>query len=268
MPDDFDIMDPSLAQSDDGHIIGFGNGGKFGVETHHHHSHPQQQQQQQQQQHQQQQPQQQSDPVPVIGDYSEEYFTNGNVQLYNQREYLDDGNHSNPSATFEVDSEPRPPPYYRDQSYDTQTPRIRNPSTVLAAISDRSRSSQLAPADQHRLEKKRERNRIAASKCRQKKVDLIMALKSEVDKLKQENDALKQESSSLTNDLGEMKRQLQSHQQSGCKIHLGTSLGFVLGAPMINSNNSINAPSNNNQSHAKKGPTSHLSNGLVSGHQL
>lgn len=69
MPDEFDTMDPSLAQSDDGHLVAFGNGTKYGVETHHPN-------------------QQQSDPVPIIGDYSEEYFTNGNVQMYNQREYL------------------------------------------------------------------------------------------------------------------------------------------------------------------------------------
>ena len=46
--------------------------------------------------------------------------------------------------------------------------------------------------ERFRLERKRERNRIAATKCRQRKLEKIAQLDSEVSQLKEENLTLKQ----------------------------------------------------------------------------
>jgi len=72
--------------------------------------------------------------------------------------------------------------------------------------------------DQEKLNKKRERNRIAASKCRQRKLEKIQTLEEQVYRLKKENEDLQRLSERLRDHLEKSRAQLDFHQRNGCSI--------------------------------------------------
>ena len=91
--------------------------------------------------------------------------------------------------------------------------------------------------DQAKLDKKRERNRIAASKCRQRKLEKIQTLgklapfpfhghffqsfrfiEEQVFRLKKENEDLRALSERLRESLDKTKTHLNFHITSGCSI--------------------------------------------------
>ena len=73
--------------------------------------------------------------------------------------------------------------------------------------------------ERFRLERKRERNRIAATKCRQRKLEKIAQLDSEVSQLKEEHVTLKQIREKLREEALELRRKLREHLAGGCVIH-------------------------------------------------
>ena len=73
--------------------------------------------------------------------------------------------------------------------------------------------------ERFRLERKRERNRIAATKCRQRKLEKIAQLDSEVSQLKEENLTLKQVREKLREEAEELRRKLRLHVDGGCVVH-------------------------------------------------
>ena len=73
--------------------------------------------------------------------------------------------------------------------------------------------------ERFRLERKRERNRIAATKCRQRKLEKIAQLDSEVSQLKEENLTLKQVREKLREEAQELRRRLRLHVDGGCVVH-------------------------------------------------
>jgi len=79
--------------------------------------------------------------------------------------------------------------------------------------------------EKFKVERKRERNRIAASKCRQRKIDRIQQLEEQVDRLKQERAAFEEESAKLKAELEYLKRQLKDHTALGCKMERPSFLG-------------------------------------------
>ena len=72
--------------------------------------------------------------------------------------------------------------------------------------------------ERFRLERKRERNRIAATKCRQRKLEKIAQLDSEVSQLKEENLTLKQVREKLREEAEELRRRLRLHVDGGCVV--------------------------------------------------
>lgn len=72
--------------------------------------------------------------------------------------------------------------------------------------------------DQAKLDKKRERNRIAASKCRQRKLEKIQTLEEQVFRLKKENEDLRNFSERLHEQYEKAKSQLDYHLRNGCSI--------------------------------------------------
>merc|ERR1712183_348827 len=73
--------------------------------------------------------------------------------------------------------------------------------------------------ERFRLERKRERNRIAATKCRQRKLEKIAQLDSEVSQLKEENLTLKKVREKLREEAQELRRRLRLHVDGGCVVH-------------------------------------------------
>ena len=73
------------------------------------------------------------------------------------------------------------------------------------------------------MEKKRERNRIAASKCRQRKLEKIQVLEEQVFNLKKENEQLRRSYERLRESLEKSNAQIDFHRRNGCSIDNSTS---------------------------------------------
>uniref|UniRef100_A0A667ZLW1 JunE proto-oncogene, AP-1 transcription factor subunit n=1 Tax=Myripristis murdjan TaxID=586833 RepID=A0A667ZLW1_9TELE len=84
--------------------------------------------------------------------------------------------------------------------------------------------SPIDPETQERIkaERKKLRNRIAASKCRKRKLERISRLEEKVKALKTQNSALAATASTLREQVTRLKRKVTSHAPSSCS-HLETS---------------------------------------------
>lgn len=71
-----------------------------------------------------------------------------------------------------------------------------------------------------KLERKRQRNRLAASKCRKRKLERISQLELKVKDLKGENSELANVVKKLKESVFTLKREVLDHVNSGCQINL------------------------------------------------
>merc|ERR1711860_391751 len=71
-----------------------------------------------------------------------------------------------------------------------------------------------------KLERKRQRNRLAASKCRKRKLERIGQLELKVQDLKGENSELANVVKKLKESVYTLKREVIEHMNSGCQINL------------------------------------------------
>lgn len=71
-----------------------------------------------------------------------------------------------------------------------------------------------------KLERKRLRNRVAASKCRKRKLERISKLEDKVRDLKTQNSELSSKVFSLKQNVFQLKQQVVEHHNSGCTITL------------------------------------------------
>jgi len=69
-----------------------------------------------------------------------------------------------------------------------------------------------------KLERKRQRNRIAASKCRKRKLERIAKLEDKVKQLKNENEKLNEVLDKLKSNVEGLKNKIISHMAHGCPI--------------------------------------------------
>ncbi|CAI9727096.1 transcription factor AP-1-like [Octopus vulgaris] len=69
-----------------------------------------------------------------------------------------------------------------------------------------------------KLERKRARNRIAARKCRTRKLERIARLEDRVKDLKDQNTELSQMTTTLRDDICKLKQQIIEHVNNGCRI--------------------------------------------------
>lgn len=86
-----------------------------------------------------------------------------------------------------------------------------------------SSSPPMSPIDMEsqekiKLERKRQRNRVAASKCRRRKLERISRLEDKVKLLKNENNDLSQVVNRLREQVSKLKEQVIDHVQVGCQI--------------------------------------------------
>lgn len=71
-----------------------------------------------------------------------------------------------------------------------------------------------------KLERKRMRNRVAASKCRKRKLERISKLEDKVKNLKNENAELGAVIAGLKQHVFKLKQQVIEHVKSGCTVNL------------------------------------------------
>jgi chromosome segregation ATPase len=86
----------------------------------------------------------------------------------------------------------------------------------------RSKYSDNPPDEVVRKEKKRERNRQAAQKCRTRKLKRIDELQKRVNELQNKNKDLSGVANCLKTDITRLERQLQDHHTQGCTLMNGS----------------------------------------------
>lgn len=91
-----------------------------------------------------------------------------------------------------------------------------------------SSSPPLSPVDMEyqeriKLERKRQRNRLAASKCRSRKLERISKLEEKVKCLKNENADLGSAVNQLKEHVGLLKVEVMRHVSAGCVLRLGVN---------------------------------------------
>lgn len=94
------------------------------------------------------------------------------------------------------------------------------PSQIVPVI---SKSPPMSPIDlehQERIktERKRMRNRVAASKCRKRKLERISRLEDKVNSLKTQNLELSTNANLLRQQVAELKSKVMAHVNSGCQL--------------------------------------------------
>jgi len=72
--------------------------------------------------------------------------------------------------------------------------------------------------EKQKLERKRQRNRVAASKCRRRKLERIAKLEDKVKALKNENSDLAQTLSRLMEQICLLKQTVVEHMHNGCEF--------------------------------------------------
>ena len=68
------------------------------------------------------------------------------------------------------------------------------------------------------VERKRARNRVAASKCRMRKLERIAVLDQQANQLRSENEQLVKLSDKLRSQVYTLKQELRWHINNGCRI--------------------------------------------------
>jgi len=110
--------------------------------------------------------------------------------------------------------------FTQNQEYFDQHPALRDD---YESYPKRDYAESLSPINMEsqekiKLERKRFRNRVAASKCRRKKLERIAHLEGKVACLKQENTELSQTITRLREQVCMLKEQVMKHVCSGCPI--------------------------------------------------
>lgn len=77
-----------------------------------------------------------------------------------------------------------------------------------------------------KLERKRARNRIAARKCRTRKLERIARLEEKVNDLKNKNHELATHATSLNEQVVQLKQQIMDHMKTGCQIMMPNVQGL------------------------------------------
>lgn len=72
--------------------------------------------------------------------------------------------------------------------------------------------------ERQKLDRKKARNRLAAAKCRKKKLEKIAQLENRVKELKDENSELGQKQATLKKEVTSLKERIVRHYQNGCSI--------------------------------------------------
>lgn len=133
-----------------------------------------------------------------------------NVQVKDEPSYSDLADHTVPSSMLAS-----PTPSSSRQS-DGDSPAL-SPSSTINMDNDNM------PIDMNnqeviKVERKRARNRIAARKCRTRKLERISRLEEKVNDLKNKNNDLLQHATSLNEQVVQLKQQIVDHMKTGCQI--------------------------------------------------
>ena len=80
--------------------------------------------------------------------------------------------------------------------------------------------------DKIKQERKRLRNRIAATKCRKRKLEKISTLEDQVNELKKSNSDLSERKHQLREQIAHLKEKMMVHLKHGCQVHVQNMEAF------------------------------------------
>ncbi|CAG5108639.1 Oidioi.mRNA.OKI2018_I69.chr1.g3887.t1.cds [Oikopleura dioica] len=94
--------------------------------------------------------------------------------------------------------------------------------TTFAVVQDRNTNLPIVPVDlekqeEEKVERKRERNRIAATKCRKRKIERINILEEEVKMLNEKMSEHMNTKRKLQIEIDELRNRIRAHVKQGCK---------------------------------------------------
>merc|ERR1711962_659122 len=98
----------------------------------------------------------------------------------------------------------------RSSPYPTKQSARRRPGKAPAR-----RDSELEPEELQRVQRRRERNRVAASRCRDRRLNRVNQLESEVSKLQASKEELASENESLKKQIEALQFQIESQNSQG-----------------------------------------------------
>jgi len=101
----------------------------------------------------------------------------------------------------------------------------RKPKTIRGDYID-----DLPPDEREKVQSRRQKNKEAAARCRQKRVDLTNKLSKEVEEHQLAKVKLEQEIKKLRLEQMKLRRVLENHQAFGCQLHLNASDVYTVAA--------------------------------------
>lgn len=135
-----------------------------------------------------------------------------------------------PTAT--ISYLPQPPAFALPAGHHPRLQTLKEEPQTVPEVQSRGETPPLSPIDmesQERIkaERKRMRNRVAASKCRKRKLERIARLEDKVKSLKSDNAGLASTATVLRDQVSQLKQKVMTHISSGCQIVLTQKLqGF------------------------------------------
>uniref|UniRef100_A0A3Q2W4M1 Transcription factor Jun n=2 Tax=Haplochromini TaxID=319058 RepID=A0A3Q2W4M1_HAPBU len=138
-------------------------------------------------------------------------------------------NYTTSAPTMSFSAAPPQLPIYGQPS-PAQLPRLtalkEEPQTVPEMPGETPPLSPIDMESQERIkaERKRMRNRIAASKCRKRKLERISRLEEKVKTLKSQNSELASTANMLREQVAQLKQKVMNHVNSGCQLMLTQQL--------------------------------------------
>ncbi|KAL4656022.1 transcription factor AP-1-like [Arapaima gigas] len=121
-------------------------------------------------------------------------------------------------------------PHHLSSQLSIQHPRLQalkeEPQTVPEMPGETPPLSPIDMESQERIkaERKRMRNRVAASKCRKRKLERISRLEEKVKTLKSQNSELASTANMLREQVAQLKQKVMNHVNSGCQLMLTQQL--------------------------------------------
>ncbi|XP_067679148.1 transcription factor Jun-like [Haliotis asinina] len=111
---------------------------------------------------------------------------------------------------------------------DILLPRLKEEPQTVPCIENTPPLSPINMENQEviKLERKRARNRVAARKCRTRKLERISRLEDRVKDLKGQNADLVTTATTLRDQVCKLKRQIIDHVNSGCQIMMTQNISF------------------------------------------
>ncbi|XP_040273738.1 transcription factor jun-D [Bufo bufo] len=131
------------------------------------------------------------------------------------------------TVNYSTDTVPfPPPPSGLSQPSGAPPPRLqtlKDEPQIVPEVATFGESPPMSPINmdtQERIkaERKRLRNRIAASKCRKRKLERISRLEEKVKSLKNQNTELASTANLLREQVAQLKQKVMSHVNSGCQL--------------------------------------------------